>query len=150
MGASCACVPLATTSCCAGGSATRNDHQLRCPSLRLRCAPPSAASRAARARASESGGRGEAAPPQVASAAPTCLGPRGFTPSEADESERRRAPEAKLQQPASCERSNNVTRRRSACGHHRGSARFALVRRALMPSQHHSPRSRGSASHHHR
>jgi hypothetical protein len=40
-----------------GGSATRNDHRPRRPTLRLRCAPPSSASRAVHARASESGGR---------------------------------------------------------------------------------------------
>jgi len=47
------------------------------------------------------------------------------------------------------ERSNHVSRR-SAYAHHRGNARFVLVRQALMPSQHRSPRSRGSASRHRR
>jgi hypothetical protein len=37
----------------------------------------------------------------------THLSPPRFTRGEADESEQRRAPEAKLQQPASCERSNH-------------------------------------------
>jgi len=90
MGASCACVPLATTSCCAGGSATRNDHQLRCPSLRLRCAPPSAASRAVHAKASESGGRGEAAPPPVASAQTYALKSRHPPPKRLRTSPRKR------------------------------------------------------------
>jgi hypothetical protein len=48
------------------------------------------------------------APPPVASAhAPTHLSPLGFTPRGAGQSERERAPEAKLQQPASRERSNH-------------------------------------------
>jgi hypothetical protein len=51
-----------------GGSATRNDPRFPPHLLRLRCAPPSSTPKAFHARASESGGRGEAAPPPVASA----------------------------------------------------------------------------------
>jgi hypothetical protein len=57
-------------------------------------------------KASESGHlkRSFSSPP-VASARTTHLGPPRFTRGAADESERKRAPEAKLQQPASRERS---------------------------------------------
>ena len=51
-----------------GGSATRNDQRRPRRLLRLRCAPPSAVFPVIHAKASESGGRGEAAPPPVASA----------------------------------------------------------------------------------
>jgi hypothetical protein len=84
MGSSSALVRHATTSCFAGGSATRNDDGLRRRLLRLRFAPPSANS------------------------STTHLSPRRFTRREAEESERERAPEAELQQPASRERSNTT------------------------------------------
>jgi hypothetical protein len=72
-----------------GGSATRHDGRLRRRTLRLRCAPPSASSNSSSAR-------------------------RAFiqtlTRGEAGQSERERAPEAKLQQPASRERLNDAPR----------------------------------------
>ena len=77
-----------------GGSATRTNNRRPRRLLRLRCAPPSAMY----AKASK-----------LRSAPSARLGPRGFTPRGAEKSERERAPEAKLQQPASRERSNHVT-----------------------------------------
>ena len=104
-----------------GGSATRYDTRLPRRLLWLRCAPPSlkhpvvavAAAAAlfgvANAKASESGHlkRSFSSPPVASAQTRHHLGPPRFTRGEADESERKRAPEAKLRQPASRERSNH-------------------------------------------
>jgi hypothetical protein len=104
-----------------GGSATRYNTRIPRRLLWLRCAPPSskhpvvavaaaaAPSGVASTKASESGHlkRSFSSPPVASAQTRPHLGPRGFTPRGAGESERERAPEAKLQQPASRERSNN-------------------------------------------
>ncbi len=72
---------------------------------------------------------------------PTHLGRRGFTPRRADESERKRAPEARraLQQPASRERSNHVasaqiTTLQRADERHRSRRASCLARGACTPA----------------
>jgi hypothetical protein len=85
IGVQCVLAGYATTSCFAGGSATRNDlrHQHRL--LRLRSAPPSATSGTNHAKASKLRSRLRAF--VYERSITTHLGPLGFTPREAGQSE---------------------------------------------------------------
>ncbi len=91
-----------------GGSATRYNTRIPRRLLWLRCAPPSSKHPvvAVAAAAAPSGVASTKASAQISH-----LGPPRFTRGEADESSRERAPEAKLQQPASRERSNTTPSR---------------------------------------
>ena len=101
-------LPLASQ----GGSATRNDERLGHRLLRLRCAPPLTTANVIHPKASESGHvkRSFTSPPVASARRSRVRRCGGSLWCGQRKSERARAREAQLHQPASRERSNNPSR----------------------------------------